>query len=508
MTSSTTKIGSVVFTITSKANGAKNRLTENDLPLAVCGNIESDYLQCDANLTYGKTTILATAYTNPRGTGKILKSSAITITILSQEATISPTLAPISTPQNNTPTTTPSKPTNNGVGWYNHGPTGVLTGELRKWHKITIGFDGPITSETAIPNPFLEYRLDVQFVHVATSMVQTIPGYYGANGNAANTSASDGNVWIVHYSPNQIGTYQWTAYFKKGTNISVADVVGTDSAGYFDGMTGSFNVLPTDKTGRDFRSQGRLQYVGEHYLRFNETGQYFFKAGADSPENFLAYDDFDNTPNNGLRRKSWLPHVQDFRVRNPTWGVWNGIGQEKGMAIIGAINYLSTMGMNVFSFLTMNIKGDDKNVYPYVSDQVWDRIDVSKTAQWEIVFEHAQSMGMYLHFKLQERENDQMLDGNSPDGTLSVERKLYFRELIARFGHHNALNWNIGEETTNSEVQNKAFIDYIHATDPYNHHKVAHTWPYDKDKVYSKYQIKSRESNPTYSSTWIQYEFY
>jgi len=32
------------------------------------------------------------------------------------------------------------------------------------------------------------------------------------------------------------------------------------------------------------------------------------------------------------------------------------------------------------------------------------------------------------------------------DGTLGVERKLYYRELVARFGHHLAVFWNIGEE--------------------------------------------------------------
>ena len=74
--------------------------------------------------------------------------------------------------------------------------------------------------------------------------------------------------------------------------------------------------------------------------------------------------------------------------------------------IIGAINYLSDQGANGFSFLTMNILGDDKNVFPYVQDTDRLRIDVSKTAQWEIVFEHATKKGMYLHFKTQEKGND------------------------------------------------------------------------------------------------------
>jgi hypothetical protein len=29
-----------------------------------------------------------------------------------------------------------------------------VTGELRKWHTVTVSFDGPDTSEQAPPNPF------------------------------------------------------------------------------------------------------------------------------------------------------------------------------------------------------------------------------------------------------------------------------------------------------------------------------------------------------------------
>jgi hypothetical protein len=185
-----------------------------------------------------------------------------------------------------------------------------------------------------------------------------------------------------------------------------------------------------------------------------------------SPENFLAYEDFDGTPNIGGRRKSWSPHQKDYVPGNPTWQ------SGKGSEIIGAINYLSNQGMKSFSFLTMNIIGDDQNVFPYISDLASDRtrFDVSKLAQWEILFEHTDSMGMYLHFKTQETENDQLLDG----GDLGIERKLYYRELVARFSHHLALNWNLGEEISNTIPQIKSFADYFKQIDPYAHPIVAH----------------------------------
>ena len=57
-------------------------------------------------------------------------------------------------------------------------------------------------------------------------------------------------------------------------------------------------------------------------------------------------------------------------------------------------------------------------------------------------------------------------------------------ELIARFGHNLALNWNLGEENTQTTAQQKAMSDYIASLDAYGHHMVVHTYPDQQDKVY------------------------
>lgn len=135
----------------------------------------------------------------------------------------------------------------------------------------------------------------------------------------------------------------------------------------------------------------------------------------------------------------------------------------------------------------MNTNGDDENVFPYISDAPgidnYMRIDVSKTAQWEILFCHADRLGLFMHFKTQETENDHMLDG----GALGDQRKLYYRELIARFSHHLALNWNVGEENTNTKAQRLEFAQYFKKHDPYKHPIVIHTKPdqQSKDNIFS-----------------------
>ena len=171
-----------------------------------------------------------------------------------------------------------------------------IEGELKKWHKTTLIFEGPSTSELSEDNPFLNYRLDVTFSNNGTSY--RVPGFYAADGNAAETSADAGNIWKVHFTPDQVGEWNYEVSFKKGSGIAVAsDLENATSGGFMDGNTGSFSIGDTNKTGDDNRAKGRLNYVGESYLKFAETGKYFIKLGVDAPENLLAYDDFDAATN-------------------------------------------------------------------------------------------------------------------------------------------------------------------------------------------------------------------
>ena len=354
-------------------------------------------------------------------------------------------------------------------------PQFTLCGERKQWHRLTLTFRGPESAEQDSINPFTDYRLNVTFTHADTSF--TVPGYYAADGNAAQSSANSGNKWQVRFTPNRTGTWNWTASFRTGPWIAIDDAPSAGVTSTFDGLTGSFTISPSNKLSPDNRSQGRLNYVGERYLQWEGSGKWFLKAGADAPENMLAYTDFDGVYNAGGTSylKDWAGHGNDWQNGDPEWG--NG----RGHNIIGAVNYLASKGMNVFSFLPMNVDGDGKDVWPWTSHTERERFDVSKLDQWEILFEHADNLGFYLHFKTQETENDQLLDG----GALGNHRKLYYRELVARFGHHLALNWNLGEENTNSDQERKDFAAYFKQLDPYDHHIVVHTYPGSKDQVYT-----------------------
>lgn len=366
----------------------------------------------------------------------------------------------------------------------------TVSGELKTWHKVTLTIDGPWAKETDTePNPFTDYNFVVTFTHASGEPSYTVPGYFAADGNAGETSAMQGNQWRVHFAPDRPGKWDYSVRFLRAPGIAFASsdallqVSKRAKPQAAHGKTGSITIEPSDKTGRDLRAHGRLEYVGERYLRFAGSGDYFLKAGADAPETLLAFKDFDGTVANSPKKgplKSYQPHVRDWQPGDPTWQ------GGKGKGLIGAVNYLSSTGCNAFSFLTYNAGGDGDNVWPFIERGEKLHYDCSKLDQWQAVFDHATTRGMFLHFKLQETEIDDSGPTALDGGDLGPERRLYLREMVARFGHNLALNWNLGEENTQTPEQQRAMAEYIRAVDPYDHHIVIHTYPNRQDQVYGQ----------------------
>jgi len=230
----------------------------------------------------------------------------------------------------------------------------VAGGEAVVWHTVRIPFDGPRTSENATPNPFRDYRLNVAFTHAATGTTYVVPGFYAADGDAAETSAEAGNVWCVRFTPDREGEWKFAASFRTGKDVAMSLDPDAGKPAAFDGASGSFQVAA------------------------------FLKGGADSPENFLAYYEFDGTFDAGARFNEganrggkflhhYEPHARDFKPGDPTWQ--NG----KGRNIIGALNYLASKGGDSVYFLTYNIDGGDgKDTWMWTTPEVRDRYDCSK----------------------------------------------------------------------------------------------------------------------------------
>ncbi len=366
-----------------------------------------------------------------------------------------------------------------------------VSGELKQWHNVTLTLDGPFAHELDnAPNPFTDYDLRVTFTHESGEPKYIVPGYFAADGNAGESSADCGTKWRVHFAPDKLGSWNYTISFLTAPMIITGNVDAVGRVQPLNDKSGTFTIAASDKSLPDFRARGRLAYVGKHHLQFQGDKSFFLKAGADAPETLLAYTEFDNTTlhKKKVPLKTWSAHIRDWNKGDPTWK--NG----KGKGIIGALNYLAGKGMNAVSFLPYNVSGDGDNIWPFVSPTDKFHYDTSKLDQWAVVLGHATAKGLYLHFKLQENEMDDdrlgQSEGGRPvpasldGGKLGPERMLYCREIIARFGHQLALNWNIGEENTQSTAEIKDMIGYIRSIDPYQHHVVIHTFPNQQDKQY------------------------
>jgi len=355
----------------------------------------------------------------------------------------------------------------------------AISGTLKQWHTVTVDFDGPAASERDdAPNPFLDYRLQVTFRGPA-GQTYVVPGFFGGDG-AGN---GKGRVWRVRFTPDAAGGWTYQASFRAGPRVAIELQPAIGAPAYFDGVSGSFHVASRDPDASGFLKWGRLEYVGAHYLKFRD-GPYWIKGGTDSPENLLAYVGFANTP---MARLSFTAHIADWQSGDPQF---NAGGPDQGKGLIGALNYLGQQGVNSIYFLPMNIGGDGQDTAPFVAPLDWrgstgnDNLhyDIRKLSQWEVFFTHAQQKGIHLHVVLGEAEtsNKRELD----DGELGIERKLFYREMVARFGHHLALQWNVSEEYDEGDGYGlgservKAFADYITRLDPYHHaitvHNVAH----------------------------------
>jgi hypothetical protein len=367
-----------------------------------------------------------------------------------------------------------------------------ISGDLIQWHKIALLITGPGSGENDSINPFLRYRLNVTFTHQQEKFV--VPGFYAADGDAAETGADHGDKWKVIFRPDNYGLWNYTISFREGTDIAVSDEPEAGQKIFSDGIQGQFTILPADDKNQDSDTGGRVAYTGDYYLHYSGTGKPFLKGGADSPENFLGYQDFDGTyyggwndtarqgeaePDKSLHR--YEPHEKDWRTGDPSWR--NG----KGKGIIGALNYLSSKGINSVYMLTNNVGGDGKDVFPWTTyNSDFTRFDVSKLEQWEIVFDYMDKLGMMCHFVTQENENQLMLDS----GRLGLNRKLYYRELIARFSHHLAVTWNMGEENGVSSwnksgqtgQQQREMANYFKTHDPYQNFVVIHTHSGEDDR--------------------------
>ena len=354
----------------------------------------------------------------------------------------------------------------------------VIQAPAKLYYPAILTFDGPSVDESE--TTFRNYRLDVTFTKGTKSY--KVPGYFAADGNASETSASSGNKWRVKFTPDEAGVWNYTVSFRTGTDVAVSSVATAGTAvANVDGETGTFTVGDYDKSAPGFHGKGILQYVGEHYPRFSGSGEWFIKTGPGSPEDFFGYKDFDNTVDNpthdpkqstqnfdaylktlnGESLHFYTAHVKDWMPGDVTWK--NGLGK----GIVGALNYQASLGCNNQYMITLTRGDDSDDCWPWTSRDVTMQYDVSKLEQWDCVFAHMDKVGIVPHIYLTEAMNTTYLD----NGDMTLKYPIYYREIIARFGYHLGIRYSIGEEPAPAftSTQKAAAAARLRNLDVYNH---------------------------------------
>jgi hypothetical protein len=338
--------------------------------------------------------------------------------------------------------------------------TDGLTGELKQWHKVTLDLAGPFARETG-HRPESVHRLPAhRHLHARVGRPRyTVPGYFAADGNAGEPSAEAGTVWRAHLSPDKPGRWTIASPSCAGPGCDL-DGGGAQALAPFDGTSGSFTVAPPTRPAATSAPTAGCSTSAATTCASPAAASTSSRPGPDAPETLLGYADFDNTiaGKPSVPLKTWAPHVRDWREGDPD------LAGGKGKGLIGALNYLAPRGQRVLvphlqrrrATATTSGRSSSATKFHY---------DCSKLDQWEIVFAHAQRLGLTCtsscrrprsttsragadRWTSTRRRFARRARGARRRRRLGPERKLYLRELIARFGHHLALNWNLGEENT------------------------------------------------------------
>ena len=201
------------------------------------------------------------------------------------------------------------------------------------------------------------------------------------------------------------------------------------------------------------------------------------KKGDTEKKDTYLYEDHGFGAGKGVGLHRYLFHLKHWKEGDPTWQ------GGKGKGIIGAINYLSEIGANTLYHIILTRDDDADNTWPWTDRETKLIYDVSKLDQWDIVYTHMDRKGINADLYLSEAANARYLNG----GNMGTERSIFCREVVARFGHHLGLRYNVGEENGLKPDQIKAIATYLSTLDAYDHPVGSHS-SHQLDKQHEQFE--------------------
>ena len=171
--------------------------------------------------------------------------------------------------------------------------TDELPDRAVQYEAVAFDLAGPHAGEVGGSfNPFLDLELNALFQSDAHPPV-AVRGFWAADGVAADSGGSSGGVWRFIFRPPRPGWWQWSANFSvpEGgvVQVRLGGLLGLGPSNSTRPREGALNVTPAAVL-----AVRPVKADGSRYLR-GMRGERWIKLGADSPENLLAFADFDGT---------------------------------------------------------------------------------------------------------------------------------------------------------------------------------------------------------------------
>lgn len=332
----------------------------------------------------------------------------------------------------------------------------MVAGPMRAWRTLVLNFWGPERVES--PETFRDFRLELTLRDARSGERLRIPGFFAGDGTAADTSATGGSVWRAMFTPPSDGEWNYVASFRSGPEIAVSrDPEAGQRVDPIDGARGRLLIAPTSPGGPDLRELGPIA-LGDGGYAFPRSAASLLEHAAPALDDLLALRDFDgagvfeDAPERDGSGAAWRPG-------DPIWA------DGRGRTAIGLLNAASDSGATSIHLKPLSAarQGEARLAWraspwappPRGEAQPGDAaelcFDVSRLAQWEIAFAHAQALGLVLNVDLERP------DGRAEAAPLA--RALFLREMVARFAHHNGLVWRIAAGSPD--------IDTLQAFDAY-----------------------------------------
>ena len=132
---------------------------------------------------------------------------------------------------------------------------------------------------------------------------------------------------------------------------------------------------------------------------------------------------------------------------------------------IEILKYLTQCGINSISCTTLQLLDKDHGVWPFIDLKRSSYYDIQKLATWETLFAKMDNLGLAIEIKT----NPDQTDASNNPVLSKRQRRLYYKELVARFGHHLGISWHINSKRGRATDELKNDVAYIKSIDPYSH---------------------------------------